>query len=470
MSPTDRSRCRPRSAIAAIAICLALLAGACGPAGSSPSPSATSTVAPTPVASSAPPVASSSGRRTIVEPNGDANAIYDAVEAQVVAIRGLQPKRPVARQFIDRAELRTLLTQMFDQDTPPAYLAGTERLYRALGLIPAETNLRTLSLDLLSGGVAGFYRNDQGKLYVVSKSGGAGPDRAVLLLARVRPRAPGPELDDLQGLRQGPRPERPAARPAVDLRGRRDAADDPVGRRQPEPSELLQVLASGTDPAAQAAMAAAPAILRETLTFPYTVGFSYVTTIQSTGGWPAVNAYFTKMPRSTEQILHPEKYTAGEAPIAVTMPADLATRLGSGWTVPAQDTFGEFQIGIWLRESGVASADATAAAAGWGGDRVAVIEGPSGAWAVAIETAWDTDADAAQFETAATTAKAKATGTAEVLPGVGGKTRWFLVASDASTLAKPWRTPWAWRAAGRRAAPTSTRARRSPAAPARWRA
>ena len=62
------------------------------------------------------------------------------------------------------------------------------------------------------------------------------------------------------------------------------------------------------------------------------------------------------MPESTEQILHADKYTAGEAPIAVTLPADLATRLGPGWSVPLQDTFGEFQLGIWLRENKVAAA------------------------------------------------------------------------------------------------------------------
>ena len=74
----------------------------------------------------------------------------------------------------------------------------------------------------------------------------------------------------------------------------------------------------------------------------------------------------------------------------MAFPTDLATRLGTGWTVPIQDTFGEFQIGIWLRERASPQADADAAAAGWGGDRLAVIEGPDGAWAVAIETAWDT--------------------------------------------------------------------------------
>ena len=35
-----------------------------------------------------------------------------------------------------------------------------------------DASLRDLSLDLLGGGVAGFYRNDEGKLYVVSRSGG----------------------------------------------------------------------------------------------------------------------------------------------------------------------------------------------------------------------------------------------------------------------------------------------------------
>ena len=81
-------------------------------------------------------------------------------------------------------------------------------------------------------------------------------------------------------------------------------------------------------------------------------------------------------------------------------------------------------------------ADAHAAAAGWGGDRLAVIEGPDGAWAVAIKTAWDTTADATAFETAATTALAKAQGIAKVLPGEGGKVRWLLVANDAATMSR----------------------------------
>jgi hypothetical protein len=38
------------------------------------------------------------------------------------------------------------------------------------------------------------------------------------------------------------------------------------------------------------------------------------------GGWDRVSKAFTELPQSTEQILHPEKYFAHEAPVKVTLP------------------------------------------------------------------------------------------------------------------------------------------------------
>src|SRR6185295_539520 len=190
------------------------------------------------------------------------------------------------------------------------------------------------------------------------------------------------------------------------------------------PDELLQILGASADPTAGAALSRAPAILRAPLQFPYTTGLNFVSAAYGQGAWPAVDAFYGRMPESTEQILHPDKYAAAEAPVKVTMPADLAKRLGTGWSVPLQDTFGELQLGIWLQEGGVDQTAATAAAAGWGGDRLAVLEGPAGTWSIAMQTSWDTDADATEFETAATTALGKAQGVSRVLPGAGGKTRW----------------------------------------------
>jgi hypothetical protein len=425
---------RPRSiAVACLALAIALLAGACGPATPSASPSVPSST--TPGSTPAPSTSSAPSGAPSASANTGADATYDAVEAQVVAIRGLQPKKTVARQLIDQAELRATLTQQFDQDTPPAYLAATERLYKALGLIPADSNLRTLSLDLLSSGVAAFYRSDQGKLYVVSRTGQPGAterfyfsheyDHALQDQNSTIFKDFDKVLDQSDQL---------LARQAI-YEGDATVLMSQWAAANLNQSDLLELLKASSDPTAQAVLANTPAIMRDTLTFPYTTGLGYVSRVQAAGGWPAVNAYFTKMPTSTEQILHPEKYTAGEAPIAVTIPADLATRLGTGWSVPLKDTFGELQIGIWLRAAGVADADATTAAAGWGGDRLAVMHGPDGTWAVAMHTVWDTTADAAQFEMAGTTALAKAGGTARVLPGAGGTTRWVLVASDTATFA-----------------------------------
>ena len=80
--------------------------------------------------------------------------------------------------------------------------------------------------------------------------------------------------------------------------------------------------------------------------------------------------------------------------------------MGQGWAETAQDTFGEFQLGVWLRESGMRASDASAAAAGWGGDRLAVLNGPDDAWAVVMRSTWDSDADADAFQQAAGTAVA----------------------------------------------------------------
>jgi hypothetical protein len=428
---TDPRRVRlPAGAF--LALLSVFVFAACGPSNPSASPSAAAT--PNPSASTAAPSASavaSSGSA-----NEAADATYDAVEQQVIGIRGLKPSRPVQRQFIDEAELRTLITQQFDKDTPPAYLAANEQLYKALGLIPATTNLRDLSLDLLSGGVAGFYRSDEGKLYVVSKSGQPGPNERFYFSHEYNHALQDQNFSvfkDQDGILD--QSDRMLARASV-YEGDSTLLMTQWAAGNLSQSDLLEVVAAGSDPAVQAVMDRTPPILSQTLTFPYTSGFGFVTAAQTKGGWPGVDALYTKMPASTEQILHADKYAAGEAPIAVALPTDLASRLGTGWSVPLLDTFGEYQLSVWLRENGVPAADATTAAVGWGGDRLAVMQGPDGAWAVAIDTEWDSEADAKEFEKAASTAVKTAGGVGQVLPGAGGTTRWVLIGSDAAAAAK----------------------------------
>ena len=101
---------------------------------------------------------------------------------------------------------------------------------------------------------------------------------------------------------------------------------------------------------------------------------------------------------STEQILHPEKYQAGEEPKIVELP-DLVGALGEGWTELDRDTFGEFFLLAYL-EDGIPPEQAGAAAGGWGGDQYALFKGPEDGSLLASLTTWDSTDDALEFNAA----------------------------------------------------------------------
>jgi hypothetical protein len=166
------------------------------------------------------------------------------------------------------------------------------------------------------------------------------------------------------------------------------------------PEEMGQLVTGSLDPEAIAALQRAPAYLRETSLFPYLTGNPFVESLIAGGGYQAVNAAFTKPPVSTEQILHPEKYAAGEAPNVVKIPTLFEPGLPAGWKALGQDTLGEFILRLWLIQGSVAPTQATTAATGWGGDRLELYQSPNGT-SLLVVTEWDGLHDAAEFAAAA---------------------------------------------------------------------
>jgi len=110
-----------------------------------------------------------------------------------------------------------------------------------------------------------------------------------------------------------------------------------------------------------------------------------------------VSQAFTKLPQSSEQILHPEKYFSNEAPIKVTRP-ELRNLLGAGWKKIDADVNGEWGCYLILDQFLNNAEESKRAAAGWAGDRFAVYEGPQTSDVfLAQVTAWDTANDAKEF-------------------------------------------------------------------------
>jgi len=426
----DRRSSR-RPGLLALVAAVALVVAACGTTGPTTSAGpAASSPASTPASTPASPAASAAPTPAV-----DPATVYQSIEAQVQAIRGLTAKTPVAPKLLDDAGIRKLTADSFAKSNPPDTVAANERILKAFGLVPSDASLSDLYVKLLGSQVAGLYNPDDKTLYVVSRSGGLGPAQKTTFAHEFDHALQDQNFDlgslSLDGIGHG---DQSIARLAL-VEGDATLLMSTWQIQNLSQAELGQLIAeSAADPGTQVLLDAPP-ILRESLLFPYTAGLAFVQGLQGGGGWDGVNAAFRRPPASTEQILHPEKYASGEAPIRVELPADLAARLGTGWKLGSEDTNGEFQLAVWLRtNTAIDAATANAAAAGWGGDRIALAEGPGGAWAVVMKTVWDSPADAAQFEAAATGLVDRLASPASLLPGAGGAERWIVIGSDDATL------------------------------------
>jgi hypothetical protein len=106
----------------------------------------------------------------------------------------------------------------------------------------------------------------------------------------------------------------------------------------------------------------------------------------------AVDAAFRAPPASTEQVLHPEKYIAGEdPPVGLVLPAP-----PEGAKTLVSTTLGELGTRIVLLARGLPVQEAVPAAAGWGGDTVALVSFGKEEALIWI-SAWDTEEDAKAF-------------------------------------------------------------------------
>lgn len=330
-------------------------------------------------------------------PTKDLEAVYAEIEGQVIELRGLQPKAPVARNVLDEAGLRAFIAKRFSEETPEALIEASETLYKALLLMPQGASLEDLFVELYSTQAIGLYDSETKQLYVVARSGTFGPlDR--ITYAHEYVHALQDQAFDLQALigDATDQTDRSLARTAA-VEGDAYLTMGLWAQANLTAAEFAQVAALA-DPASEAALAKLPEIVKQTLLFPATSGIGLAIGDFSRGGFRAIDDRLANPPDSTEQILHADKLAAGERPVSVTLPDDLATKLGAGWKVSLQDTFGEMQLEILLREGG--SGASVDAAAGWGGDRVALVEGPAGAVVAVVDTVWDSDADAAEFAAA----------------------------------------------------------------------
>ena len=339
------------------------------------------------------------------------------LQADVAEVGGIPFKAPVPLDFIAPTDLRAYLKEVLDDEYPHRRADADARLLIALDLLPPGTSLRDLRARLLEDNVAGFYDERPGrkKLYAVSDDRSMTPSNQIVLAHELRHALQDQYIDVHRVVPEtiGDFDDRRVAFMAL-LEG--DATmvmERFLMRRLGVPSSSAAVDLAGAG-FATPPLPGVPAVLRDHLIVPYLAGRDFVRSLHERGGWPAVRTAWTDPPRSTEQVLHPEKYLTREEPRPVS-----GRSAPAGGRLVQEGVLGEALTRTLLGEGGEAGA------AGWGGDLYQVWD-VGGRTLVVWRTEWDSAADGREFRDSALRRFTRSHGRARRLHGADlfGRAGW----------------------------------------------
>lgn len=329
---------------------------------------------------------------------GGANVTGESLQAEVAEAGGIPFQHAVPVAFLGRAELGAYLRELIDAEYPPAQARADERLLLAFDLLPAGTDLRALRARLLEENVAGFYdeRRDRRRLYAVSEDRSFTPMNQIVLAHELR-HALQDQYQDLSAQ---------LGDEVTDFDDRRIAwmslLEGDATLVMERFVKLRLGLPGGEDDAFGGGLDAggigtpglfdlpdAPPVIRDHLIQPYLAGLGLARAIWARGGAFGMRDAWARPPASTEQVLHPERYFAREAPrrVAAVVPGPPGGRLLS------EGTLGELLIRSLLEPGGESAAE------GWGGDGWRLYD-TGGRTLLVWRSEWDSAADAREFSEA----------------------------------------------------------------------
>ncbi len=322
-------------------------------------------------------------------PDAEQQAALSAVAAplydQLAELRGIASPGPPPPVLVrSRADNRRFIEQEINRRYSQDQLEAERKSMVAWGVLPADYDLQRLFLDLLEEQVSAYY-DPLGKVMVVGDWLPREKQRAALvheLVHALQDRelpidafiSPEPGHGDRLLTRQA-LVEGEAVALTFDLMLKAQATD--ISRLP----DLTMTQGLITTSAGGPVIDRAPKFVRDLLLFPYVEGLGFIYQFRKRQPWAAMSAIYSDPPRSTTQILHPEKYfDRREDPVAVAIP-DLS-RLLPGSQLVSDDDLGEFSLGAVLALH-LGDTEGPRAAAGWRGDRYRIWEDAAGRFIIA---------------------------------------------------------------------------------------
>jgi hypothetical protein len=381
---------------------------------------------------SQPPPAAAS--KPAAQTSASADALYqmaDEVASEVEKLRGWTFKRPVRKERTTVGEAKRYFESRIDVLLPPPRRAVMEAFLRTAGLIPAGAALRASLATVLEQQVAGYYDPLTGTLHLVDRADEMPTFMQRTVLAHELTHA----LDDqYAGLGDLDRTEPQSTEDADVVKGSLAEGSATALMLQ----YLVRETMAGRVNAGEAAayfkkeMARAESLAQMPRYFnalfgSYLVGSAFLakgnlqavlTQPDNTAIGQNFLAAWKTPPRSSEQVLHPDKYwdaSRADEPVVVDDAAVERWLASPGRQVVHRDTLGELLTALLTEPPGtrppaekLMAADGwtNPGASGWGGDRFFLVASGDDRAAAAAGlkdlravwvTAWDTEKDREEF-------------------------------------------------------------------------
>jgi hypothetical protein len=312
-------------------------------------------------------------------------------------IRGLEIKEETPCLLHGKEQVKSYLLETINTKIPRERLIAESTIYKAFGFLPQDFDYEKGLVDLYLDQLGGYYDPDKNHYVMASWI----PDVLQTSVAvHELTHALQDQHFDLNSLTKQDRfsSDELMARSAL-IEGDATAVmmdytyklvgQPPLSKKDNVSSIILQ---NSLGTMLMPGLAQIPLSLKLILMFPYSSGLRLAHEGLKKGGYEQINRMFVAPPRSTEEVLHPEKYFD-------TTPSfkkiDLAA--SEDQKLLFSDTLGEFALSALMATHEIDKSKVALASSGWGGDKVILVENSAGKKEAVWKIAWDMPKDAQEF-------------------------------------------------------------------------
>ena len=330
------------------------------------------------------------------------------IQKFVAEYRGLEFLTPVTKKIKTKEQMARFLHKRVSEEYSKEDIINAERLLKRLGLIPPDYNYYASTIDLLTEQISGMYDYQE---KILSLASWIPTEMQESIMAHELTHA---LQDQHYGLENylSPNLENDDEAMALSSLVEGDAtlvmfaySMVPLGQKvtdMPDYVAFLEQQFSFTE-SSSPGLASSPRYIKQSLMFSYAYGTEFVKDFLLKHSWNEVEDLFKNPPRTTEQIMHPEKFFGvPDKPQDAAAAAD--RHFGNQESVGKEvitNVLGEFSTYLLLREH-LDEETARKGAEGWDGDLVwlAEIPGENSGELLQMTFCWDSEEDAREFREA----------------------------------------------------------------------